>query len=173
MESVNEAQKKILAGKVMHRFGSDLRGRHFAVWGLAFKPDTDDMREAPSRTLIKTLLEKGATVAAYDPVALGEARRTITGDLADIRGAGTRLSFVTDKMEAASNADALIVVTEWKEFKSPDFNRLLDSLRNPVIFDGRNLYEPESMDELGLEYHGIGRSSAGVRSPIGCIKERQ
>ena len=171
VEAVNEAQKKVLFEKVLKRFGHDLSGRRFGVWGLAFKPNTDDMREAPSRTLIKALVKKGATVVAYDPVATAEARRTLANDLTSDFGVDARLSFVTDKMEAVSDADALIIITEWKEFKSPDFDRLHSSLKQPVIFDGRNIYEPESMAELDIEYHGIGRSSRKVVATSSCIEE--
>ncbi|EIF68237.1 UDP-glucose 6-dehydrogenase, partial [Burkholderia pseudomallei 1258a] len=125
--------------------------------GLAFKPNTDDMREAPSRRLIASLLARGATVRAYDPVALDEARRVFALDLHDGADALARLAFVDSADDALAGADALVIVTEWKEFKSPDFAHLKSVLKAPVIFDGRNLYEPDAMAELGIDYHAIGR----------------
>ncbi|CAB3750752.1 UDP-glucose dehydrogenase family protein [Paraburkholderia humisilvae] len=160
VEAVNDEQKKILANKIVERLGGDLAGRTFAVWGLAFKPNTDDMREAPSRPLIAELLARGAKVKAYDPVAMDEARRVLALDLENMPKRHARLSFVEEEMEAARDADALVILTEWKVFKSPDFDSLKSHLKTPVIFDGRNLYEPESMRELGIEYHAIGRQHA-------------
>ncbi|WP_233885914.1 UDP-glucose dehydrogenase family protein [Paraburkholderia flagellata] len=160
VESVNEAQKQVLAQKIVTRFGSDLTGRTFGVWGLAFKPNTDDMREAPSRTLIAELLARGATVKAYDPVATAEAKRVLALDLAHAPEHQARLSFVTDAMEAASDADAVVIATEWKVFKAPDFETLKQQLKMPIVFDGRNLYEPSTLQELGIEYHAVGRASA-------------
>ncbi|HKR44792.1 MAG TPA: UDP-glucose/GDP-mannose dehydrogenase family protein [Paraburkholderia sp.] len=160
VESVNEAQKQVLAQKIVTRFGSDLTGRTFGVWGLAFKPNTDDMREAPSRTLIAELLARGATVKAYDPVATAEAQRVLALDLAHAPEHQARLSFVNDAMEAASDADAVVVATEWKVFKAPDFETLKSQLKTPIVFDGRNLYEPSALQELGVEYHAVGRASA-------------
>ncbi|MEM5398765.1 UDP-glucose/GDP-mannose dehydrogenase family protein [Paraburkholderia unamae] len=160
VESVNEAQKQVLAQKIVTRFGSDLTGRTFGVWGLAFKPNTDDMREAPSRTLIAELLARGATVKAYDPVATAEAQRVLALDLAHAPEHQARLSFVNDAMEAASEADAVVVATEWKVFKAPDFETLKSQLKMPIVFDGRNLYEPSALQELGIEYHAVGRASA-------------
>ncbi|KVN81843.1 UDP-glucose 6-dehydrogenase [Burkholderia ubonensis] len=157
VEEANHAQKAVLLGKIEHRFGADLTGRAFAVWGLAFKPNTDDMREAPSRRLIAELLERGATVRAYDPVAIDEARRVFALDLGAGSDALSRLHFVDTQDVAVTGADALVIVTEWKEFRSPDFNRLKAELKAPVIFDGRNLYEPEAMAELGIDYYAIGR----------------
>ncbi|AOK22786.1 UDP-glucose 6-dehydrogenase [Burkholderia ubonensis] len=157
VEEANHAQKAVLLGKIEHRFGADLTGREFAVWGLAFKPNTDDMREAPSRRLIAELLERGATVRAYDPVAIDEARRVFALDLGAGSDALSRLHFVDTQDVAVTGADALVIVTEWKEFRSPDFNRLKAELKAPVIFDGRNLYEPEAMAELGIDYYAIGR----------------
>ena len=149
VEEANERQKLVLVDKVVARFGADLKGRHFAVWGLAFKPNTDDMREAPALVIIEALLQAGATVAAYDPVAMPEAKRLV--------GERTGLVF-TDKAEPALvGADALLLVTEWKEFKSPDFDGIKASLKQPVVFDGRNQYEPSLMKALGIEHHGIGR----------------
>ncbi|GAB2918569.1 UDP-glucose/GDP-mannose dehydrogenase family protein [Paraburkholderia jirisanensis] len=160
VEAVNDAQKKILANKIVERLGEDLSDRTFAMWGLAFKPNTDDMREAPSRPLIAELLSRGAKVKAYDPVAIDEAKRVLALDLADRPQLLDNLTFVSEEMEAAAGADALVIVTEWKVFKSPDFDSLKSLLKAPVIFDGRNLYEPESMSEQGIEYHAIGRQHA-------------
>ncbi|MFT3857464.1 MAG: UDP-glucose/GDP-mannose dehydrogenase family protein [Aquabacterium sp.] len=149
VEAANERQKTVLVGKVVKRFGEDLQGKHFALWGLAFKPNTDDMREATSRVVLAELFERGATVTAYDPVAMDEARR--------IFGDDARLSFAESPNAALKDADALIIVTEWKEFRSPDFDRIRDTLKTPVIFDGRNLYEPELVKHAGLAYESIGR----------------
>ena len=157
VEAANSAQKDVLIGKIEQRFGADLNGREFAVWGLAFKPNTDDMREAPSRRLIAALLGRGATVRAYDPVAIDEARRVFALDLGEAPDALARLHFVDTQDAAVTAADALVIVTEWKEFRSPDFTRLKAELKAPVIFDGRNLYEPDAMAELGIDYHAIGR----------------
>ncbi|WP_049104129.1 UDP binding domain-containing protein, partial [Burkholderia cenocepacia] len=123
----------------------------------AFKPNTDDMREAPSRRLIAALLERGATVRAYDPVAVDEARRVFALDFGDDADALARLHLVDTQDVAVTGADALVIVTEWKEFRSPDFTRLKAELKAPVIFDGRNLYEPDAMAELGIDYYAIGR----------------
>ncbi|WP_323119936.1 UDP-glucose dehydrogenase family protein [Burkholderia alba] len=160
VSAVNAAQKQVLAGKIVARFGDDLTGRRFGVWGLAFKPNTDDMREAPSRALIAELLERGARVAAYDPVARAEAQRVLALDLHAHPERLARLAFVDDEAQAAQDADALVIVTEWKAFKSPDFAVLGARWKTPVIFDGRNLYEPLAMRELGVEYHAIGRPDA-------------
>ncbi|MCA8407010.1 UDP-glucose/GDP-mannose dehydrogenase family protein [Burkholderia cenocepacia] len=157
VEAANHAQKDVLIGKIEQRFGVDLTGREFAVWGLAFKPNTDDMREAPSRRLIAALLERGATVRAYDPVAIDEARRVFALDFGDDAKALARLHLVDTQDAAVTGADALVIVTEWKEFRSPDFTRLKAELKAPVIFDGRNLYEPDAMAELGIDYYAIGR----------------
>jgi UDPglucose 6-dehydrogenase len=157
VEAVNEQQKKILIEKITERLGEDLSGQTVAVWGLAFKPNTDDMREAPSREVVTGLLKRGATVRAYDPVATDEAQRVFSLDLKENPELRSRLSFVNTPVEAAHDADALVIVTEWKIFKSPDFGALAQALKTPLIFDGRNLYEPEVMAELGIEYYGIGR----------------
>lgn len=149
VEAANSAQKSVLPRKIRARFGDDLQGRHFALWGLAFKPNTDDMREASSRVLIAELLASGATITAYDPVAMEEARRVMPG----LQG----LSFCDAPMKALEGADALVIVTEWKEFRSPDFDAITAALKHPVIFDGRNMYEPASMRRLGIEYFAIGR----------------
>ncbi|RQZ29352.1 UDP-glucose/GDP-mannose dehydrogenase family protein [Burkholderia sp. Bp9090] len=168
VEAVNDAQKKVLLEKISERFGDDLSGLTFGVWGLAFKPNTDDMREAPSRELVVGLLKRGANVRAYDPVATDEARRVLALDLSDDPAAHSRLEFVTTSEEAAAGADALVIVTEWKVFKSPNFAALVELLSEPVIFDGRNLYEPETMRELGVEYYSIGR--AGVRGVSEAVR---
>ncbi|VWD29720.1 UDP-glucose 6-dehydrogenase [Burkholderia lata] len=157
VEAANHAQKDVLIGKIEQRFGADLTGREFAVWGLAFKPNTDDMREAPSRRLIAALLERGATVRAYDPVAVEEAQRVFALDFGTDPDALARLHLVETQDIAVTGADALVIVTEWKEFRSPDFTRLKAELKAPVIFDGRNLYEPDAMAELGIDYYAIGR----------------
>jgi len=149
VEEANDAQKRVLTAKVKARFGDDLGGRKFAVWGLAFKPNTDDMREAPSRYLLADLFAAGATVAAYDPVAMHEAQRVF--------GDEPRLTYAESPAAALDGADALIIVTEWKEFRSPDFAVLLAKLKSPVIFDGRNLYEPKLPRGYGFEYFAIGR----------------
>lgn len=150
VEEANDAQKRRLVDKITARFGEKLDGLRFALWGLAFKPDTDDMREAPSRVIIGELLRRGASITAYDPVAMTEARR-IFGD----RHPG--LAYAVRPMEAALGADALIIVTEWKEFRSPDFDVIRTALRQPLIFDGRNMYDPAAMRRYGIEYHGMGR----------------
>jgi UDPglucose 6-dehydrogenase len=149
VEEANEAQKQVLAAKIKARFGNDLKGRKFAVWGLAFKPNTDDMREAPSRYLLADLFAAGASVVAYDPVAMHEAQRVFGGD--------PRLSYAETPSAALDGADALVIVTEWKEFRSPDFDVVKAKLKQPVIFDGRNLYEPKLVREFGIEYQAIGR----------------
>jgi UDPglucose 6-dehydrogenase len=157
VEAVNDEQKEVLVEKIVARLGGDLTGRTFALWGLAFKPNTDDMREAPSRRLIAALLARGARVRAYDPVAINEARRVFALDFADAPESLARLTFVATQEETLVGADALVIVTEWKEFKSPDFAHLKSVLKAPVIFDGRNLYEPLAMAELGIDYYAIGR----------------
>ena len=160
VEAVNHDQKEVLVNKIVKRMGEDLRGRTFAVWGLAFKPNTDDMREASSRRIIEALLQRGATVRGYDPVAREEAGRVFALDLADRPEDLKRLQFVNTQQDALTGADALVIVTEWKEFKSPDFWHLKSALKTPVIFDGRNLYEPEAMAEMGIDYFAIGRPHA-------------
>ncbi len=149
VEQANEAQKHVLGNKLRQRFDGNLQGRHFALWGLAFKPNTDDMREAPSRELIADLFEAGATVTAYDPVAMHETQR--------IFGNEARLKYAESPMGALEGADALVIVTEWKEFRSPDFEVIKGTLKNPVIFDGRNLYDPKFVRNSGIEYFAIGR----------------
>lgn len=149
VETANAAQKLVLPGKITAKFGVKLDGRRIAVWGLAFKPNTDDMREAPSLELIEALLARGAAITAYDPVAMPEAQRML--------GAQKAITFAKSPMAALEGADALAIVTEWKEFRSPDFNAIRDALKERVIFDGRNLYDPEHVRSFGLEYHAIGR----------------
>ena len=149
VEAANDAQKKILVDKVVARFGGDLSGRRFAVWGLSFKPNTDDMREAPSRVVIESLAQLGATICAYDPVAMDEAKRLL--------GDTPRLTFAGNPLDACDGADALVVVTEWKEFRSPDFEMLHRRMKQPLIFDGRNLYEPDVVRSAGFEHVSIGR----------------
>jgi UDPglucose 6-dehydrogenase len=156
VEAVNDRQKQVLGQKVVARFGQNLAGQHFAVWGLAFKPNTDDMREAPARVLLRELVERGATVAVYDPVAMNEAKRVLALDLGD--GQLESVRFAASPMDALDGAEALLIVTEWKAFRSPDFEQIKARLNNPVIIDGRNLFEPGLMNDLGFEYHGIGRS---------------
>jgi UDPglucose 6-dehydrogenase len=169
VSAVNKTQKKILARKIVERLGEDLSGRTFGVWGLAFKPNTDDMREAPSRPLIAALLERGARVVAYDPVAVEEAKRVFALDLRHEPEQLARLAFAAEQMGVADGADALVILTEWKAFKSPDFESLKRQLKAPLIFDGRNLYEPEAMREIGVEYHAIGRKHVGVSVPQGEV----
>ncbi len=149
VEAANEAQKSVLAQKITRRLGDDLGGKTLALWGLAFKPNTDDMREAPSLVLIADLLARGASICAYDPVAVHEARRVL--------GAEPRISYAPNPMAALDGADALVIVTEWKEFRSPDFAAIKAKLKTPVIFDGRNLYDPATPRKAGLEYFAIGR----------------
>ena len=149
VERANAAQKQVLPAKILKRFGAELKGLNFALWGLAFKPNTDDMREAPSRVLIAALLEHGASVTAYDPVAMDEARHIYKTE--------SRVRFADTPMAALEGADALAIVTEWKEFRSPDFQRMKQVLRTPAIFDGRNLYDPAEVRTNGLEYYPIGR----------------
>ena len=149
VDSVNERQKHVLFGKIRDYFGGDLRGKTVALWGLAFKPRTDDMREASSRVLMESIWEAGGQVRAYDPEAMDETRR-IYGDRPD-------LVLCYSAQEAARSADALAIVTEWQEFRSPDFEALGRVLTNRVIFDGRNIYDPEMMQEYGFEYCAIGR----------------
>ena len=158
VEAVNAKQKQVLGAKIKQRFGSDLVGKHFAIWGLAFKPNTDDMRAASSRVLLLELLSSGATVAVYDPVSMDEARRVFALDFADRPKSLEKIRYATDPMDALRDADALVIVTEWKAFRSPDFDQLKSKLKQAIIFDGRNLFEPSAMTEIGVEYHGIGRS---------------
>ena len=149
VEKVNAEQKRVLVKKIVARFGENLAGRRIALWGLAFKPNTDDMREAPSRVVIAGLLERGASVTAYDPAAMAEARHLYAGV--------ANLEFADSPLAALAGADALAIVTEWQEFRSPDFDAIRARLKTPAIFDGRNLYDPETVKRSGLEYYPIGR----------------
>jgi len=151
VERANERQKHVLVDRIVERFGADLHGRLFAIWGLAFKPDTDDLREAPSRVIVAELVRRGARVVAHDPVAMDEARRVFAMDAA-------QLEFAPTPNDALEGADALVIVTEWKHFRSPDFARMKQLLRQPVVFDGRNLFNPRTVRDAGIEYHPIGRS---------------
>jgi UDPglucose 6-dehydrogenase len=149
VEDANDHQKQVLPRKIQQRFGEQLKGRRFALWGLAFKANTDDMREAPSVAIVQSLLAAGAKVTAYDPIAMESARRAI--------GSVDGLEYATTAMGALHGADALVIATEWKEFRSPDFEAIARSLKQPIIFDGRNLYEPAALRTRGFEYHAIGR----------------
>jgi UDPglucose 6-dehydrogenase len=150
VEGANDRQREVLLRKIVVKFGDALSGKNIALWGLAFKPNTDDMREAPSRVLIEGLLARGATVTAYDPVAMHEARRIFGND--------ERVKFAETQMAALEGADALAIVTEWKMFRAPDFGAIRSKLKYPVIFDGRNMYEPNDVRAEGIEYFGIGRN---------------
>jgi UDPglucose 6-dehydrogenase len=152
VDAVNDRQKHVLVHKVKAHFGQDLRGRRFAIWGLSFKPRTDDMREAPALTVVEGLLAAGAGVAVHDPEALREARKFF----------GDRVSYHEVNYAALDEADALLVVTEWNEFRRPDFARMKNLLRQPVIFDGRNVFDPDDMKELGFVYYPIGRAAVGT-----------
>ena len=154
VEEANDAQKQVLVNKLVARIGSDLRGKRIAMWGLAFKPNTDDMREAPSRAMMERLWEMGASVSAHDPAGMEETHR-IYGDRIDKNGAD--LTLVDNPMDALKDADALLIVTEWKVFRSPNFDTVKALLKNPLIFDGRNLYDPQAMRDMGFEYFPIGR----------------
>jgi UDPglucose 6-dehydrogenase len=156
VEAVNERQKRLLSDKIVAHFGADLAGKRFALWGLAFKPNTDDMREAPSRALIGELLARGATVSAYDPVAMTEARKVYADE--------PRVELAASALAACAGADALLIVTEWKEFRSPDLAAVRSRLRNPVVFDGRNLYAPPMLARAGIDYHPIGRAAESVHA---------
>jgi len=146
VEDVNDDQKSVMFSKIMRHFNGDLNGKRIAVWGLSFKPNTDDMREAPSVVLINKLLGEGATVSAYDPVAMHEATRDL----------GETITYAKDEYEAATGADALVLVTEWSEFRVPEWNRLKEIMNQNVVFDGRNLYNADAIRERGFDYYGIG-----------------
>ncbi len=150
VERVNYAQKHVLTQKIVKRYGENLAGKTIALWGLAFKPNTDDMREAPSLVLIDDLTQRGAHVVAFDPVAMKEARHVLAGN--------DKVRFAESANDALVGADALAIVTEWKTFRAPDFGAMKAALKAPVVFDGRNLYEPASMQELGFDYYPIGRA---------------
>lgn len=147
VEEVNEAQKSVLYNKVMGHYGGQIAGKHFAVWGLSFKPKTDDMREAPSVVIINQLLAQGATVTAYDPVAMEECKKHHLGD---------KIAYSEDQYEVLKGADALLVVTEWPEFRTPDWNKIGSALQEKVIFDGRNVYDAAEMKQAGYHYYCIG-----------------
>ncbi|MBC7482410.1 MAG: UDP-glucose/GDP-mannose dehydrogenase family protein [Rhizobacter sp.] len=151
VEAANDRQKRVLVDKVTACFGEDLTGRSFALWGLAFKPNTDDMREAPSRVTIEQLLRRGARLRVYDPVAMDEARRLL-GD-----GPAASITFASSPEDALSGCDALLIITEWREFKSPDFDAIRSRLKQPLVIDGRNLFDPAMMRALGIDYRSIGR----------------
>ena len=148
VERVNERQKTILFDKIQKHYEGNVKGKHFGLWGLSFKPATDDMREAPSLVLIGQLLEAGATVKAFDPVAMEEAKRRL----------GDRIGYAANMYDALTDADAMIIVTEWQEFKVPKFTFIEKALKEKVIFDGRNIYNPEQMREFGYTYYGIGKN---------------
>ncbi|MBC8005341.1 MAG: UDP-glucose/GDP-mannose dehydrogenase family protein [Verrucomicrobia bacterium] len=152
VEAVNDRQKSVLVSKIKAHFGNDLKGLRFALWGLAFKPKTDDMREAPSLVIIDSLLSEGASVVAYDPVAMEEAKRIL----------GDRITYAKDEYDALIDADALILVTEWPEFRMPNFRVMEKLLKTKTIFDGRNIYEPQEMQELKFNYYSIGRKPVVV-----------
>jgi UDPglucose 6-dehydrogenase len=158
VETANEQQKRVLVDKVVRRFGADLTGRRFALWGLAFKPNTDDMREAPSQVLVDELVARGASVCAYDPIAMEQAKLSL--------GSNRALTYAERAMDTLDGADALLIATEWMEFRSPDFPAVRERLRHPVIFDGRNMYAPELVEAAGIEYHAIGRLTAAVRTGL-------
>jgi UDPglucose 6-dehydrogenase len=147
VEHTNLRQKRALIEKAVKHFGGTLAGKHFAVWGLAFKPKTDDMREAPSIEVIEALLGKGATLRCHDPVAEAIAERHF----------GDRILYAETPYDCVEGADGLFVVTEWNQFRKPDLTRLREAMRTPVVFDGRNIFEPQAMREMGFTYYGIGR----------------
>jgi UDPglucose 6-dehydrogenase len=147
VEAVNETQKRLLVDMIQSRFGRELKGRHFAIWGLSFKPNTDDMREAPSLVVIDALLAAGATVKAYDPEAIRECKKHYLGD---------RIAYAEAPMGALEGADALVLVTEWNEFRRPDFELVKAALKTPIIFDGRNVYNRTTLEKLGFQYFGVG-----------------
>lgn len=146
--SVNEKQKTVLVDKVLKYYGNDLQGKHFALWGLAFKPETDDIREAPALYIIDSLISKGATVTAFDPEGMGNVKELI----------GNKITYAIDQYDALKGADALLIATEWSVFRNPDFDQMEESLSNKVIFDGRNLYDLQKMIDLGYYYNSIGRT---------------
>jgi len=158
VEYVNTLQKTVLFDKIKRHFGNALDGKHFAIWGLAFKPNTDDMRAAASRQLIAALIDGGASVSVYDPVALDEGRRSLAADLGPDKY--ERISFAKERDAALRSADALVILTEWKEFRSPDFEQMKEALNDTVVFDGRNLYDPTVMRDSGWTYYTIGRDAA-------------
>jgi UDPglucose 6-dehydrogenase len=152
VEEVNDAQKLVIAQKIVKRFGENLNGFVFGIWGLAFKPDTDDMRQAPAIYIIKELVKRGAHIKAYDPKAIPEAKDQYLKDVKNI-------SYVDSKYDALKESDALVLLTEWKEFRSPDFSRIKLLLKNPIIFDGRNQYNTNDLKEIGIKYYQIGKTN--------------
>lgn len=152
VEAVNDRQKLVIANKVINRFGEDLSGLTFAVWGLAFKPQTDDMREAPAIYIIKELVKRGASIQAYDPKAMDEARHFYLKDVPNV-------TYHHSKYETLKDADAMILLTEWKEFRSPDFAELKVQLKQPIVFDGRNQYNDTQLQKMGFEYYQIGKTN--------------
>ncbi len=159
VEAVNNDQKYVLANKIMAQFGPSLTGRTFALWGLAFKPNTDDMRDAPSRVVIKALLRAGASIVAHDPAAVQETQRVLALDLADAPGLLVNISYAGKPMDALTGADALIIMTEWKAYRSPNLAAMKAAMKSPIVFDGRNLFEPQLMAANGFQYAGIGRNT--------------
>ena len=147
VDEVNERQKRVMVGRILEHFGGDVSGKQIAIWGLAFKPRTDDMREAPAVVLVERLLGSGAKIAVHDPEAMAEAKKIF----------GNRVSYHKVNYDALEGAEALVIVTEWNEFRRPDFERMKKLLKSPVIFDGRNVYEPQQMAALGFTYHSMGR----------------
>ena len=147
VENVNAAQKEVLFLKAKDYFNGDLKGKKIAMWGLSFKPQTDDMREAPSKVLIDMFLAEGCTISAYDPVAIDEAHRLM----------GDKIDLVDNLYDALDNADCLLLVTEWKEFRIPDLKLMKDKMKNPAVFDGRNIYERTEMTSAGFDYFAIGK----------------
>ena len=168
-EQVNERQKTLLVDRLIKRFGNDLTGRKIAVWGLAFKPNTDDMREAPSRVVVKSLLERGAHVTAYDPVAGHEAMLALKIDCIDNPTLLNKLTLVPHDMDALLGADALMVLTEWKNFHNPDFQAMKLAMRTPYILDGRNLYNPDALADLGIAYQGVGRRNDLINLAVDTV----
>jgi UDPglucose 6-dehydrogenase len=163
VEKVNQQQKHILSEKIFNRFGRELKGNNFAVWGLSFKPNTNDMREASSRDLISDLIACGATVHVYDPIAMKEAQRVFALDFSDTPERLTKIHFANSPYDALHNADALILVTEWKVFQTLEIEKTKTALKTAIIFDGRNVYEPDVMKQAGFEYYGIGRTMQSIQ----------
>ena len=158
VHSVNELQKSVLVEKIIKKYGLNLKGKKIALWGLAFKPNTDDMRDAPSRVVIGNLIKLGAEIQAHDPVAMEEAKKSFEKDLSESDEL-SRLKYLNTPEEALKDADFLVILTEWKVYRSPDFEKIKGALKEPVIFDGRNLYDPKDMKRLEIEYHAIGRTA--------------
>jgi UDPglucose 6-dehydrogenase len=153
--TVNRKQKRILARQIQDHLGEDLTGKTIAVWGLAFKPETDDIREAPSLEIIRSLLEHGAKIRCYDPEAMENVKAVLEED---------KVYFASDPYDALTDADALAIVTEWSVFRSPSFEKIKERLKRPLIFDGRNLFDLKDMEEKGFEYYSIGRPTVQLKS---------